>query len=152
MEQYIMIIRGLPGSGKTTFANKVKKDNEVVVEADQFHMIDDEYIYRPEMAGRAHEWCQSQVAYFLNQGKSVLVANTFITARTLVPYYEIAKEFNVDFKIKTMDTQYNNIHDVPEDVLNRMGIQWESWKNLTLESFIDYYNEFHDIEYMLGEN
>jgi len=142
MNQRIWIIRGLPGSGKSTFANAIALSNEVVVEADQFHMIDGQYVYRPELAGRAHEWCQAQVAYWLNQGKTVFISNTFLTLRTLVPYYEMSQEFNVLFEIKTLTQNYGTIHDVPEDTLIAMK---ERFEDITLESFMEYYNKFHNI-------
>jgi len=144
MKQRILIVRGLPGSGKSTFAENTRLLNDVVVEADQFHMINGEYCYHGELASDAHNWCQSQVPYFLNQGKSVFVANTFITNQSIIPYYEIAKRFEVDFEIRTCEGDFGSVHNVPQEVLDSMK---SIFQDVSTESFIKYYTESYDDTY-----
>jgi len=143
----LTIIRGLPGSGKSTFAFGIQTHNTAIVEADMFHLINDKYVYKPEMAGYAHEWCQSQVAWNLNQGNNVLVANTFITKRTIVPYFELAQEFNAGFHIITRTGDFGNIHNVPAEVIQRMAGAFETFD---IEDFIEYYEEYHSFPWAKG--
>ena len=146
MSQRLLIIRGLPGSGKSTFANNIALSNDIVVEADQFHMIDGIYQYRSERAAYAHQWCLSETAYYLNQGNSVFVANTFITARSVIPYYELAKDFDVDFEIKFMTENYGSVHDVPKDVLESMTEHMEDFDTQDIINRYQYWNEFDQCE------
>jgi len=145
MSQKLIIVRGLPGSGKSTFAFGIQLANTAVVEADMFHTIDGKYVYKPEMAGHAHEWCQAQVAWHLNLGHDVIVANTFITMRTVVPYYELAQEFGASISIKTMTGKFGSVHNVPEEVMEQMA---EKFEVFDVPKFLQYYQEFHAIERM----
>lgn len=145
----LIIIRGLPGSGKSTLAHSAEQFiGCCAVEADNFHIIDNKYVYRPERARYAHEWCQSQAAFYLNQGKNVVVSNTSLTARAMNPYYELALDFGADFEIVNCTGNYDNIHDVPQDILDSMK---EKWENFTTESYIEHYNRVYSIfEYDAG--
>jgi len=139
----LTIVRGLPGSGKSTFVRSNERFyGAKAIEADDFHMINNEYVYRQERAGYAHEWCQAQVAYYLNQGFDVVVANTFITSHAAVPYYEIAQDFDAEFEIITMTEDYGTVHNAPEKVLDNMK---EHFEKFTTEEFVAHYKEVYDI-------
>jgi predicted kinase len=140
----LTIVRGLPGSGKSTVARQLAGDsirNRVecnILEADMLHIINGEYIYKPELARYAHQFCESNAAFFLNKGGDVVVANTFIRADNIFPYYRLAKLMGADFDIIYCDGQYENVHNVPDEVLKRMKFDLETF---TLEEFVCYYND-----------
>ena len=97
-EMYMLaIIRGLPGSGKPTFARHAFK-NFNQLEADQFHMIGDVYDYKIENASYAHMLCQARCARHLKNGWDVVVANTFTTKFEILPY---VKGWQYVFKLRT---------------------------------------------------
>jgi tRNA uridine 5-carbamoylmethylation protein Kti12 len=123
----LIIIRGLPGSGKSTFAEALAKDiyNSVVVEADDFFIKDKEYRFNPTMLAQAHEWCQNTVRDYLNEGKHVIVANCFVLNEHINPYRKMAEEVSTFCFIFTMCTQYQSIHNVPEHTIARMRAMWE---------------------------
>jgi tRNA uridine 5-carbamoylmethylation protein Kti12 len=65
--RWVIVMRGLPGSGKTTFANQmVAAANEkgfraVICSADRFFIeADGVYRYRRDRLADAHEFCQDQ--------------------------------------------------------------------------------------------
>lgn len=139
----LTVVRGLPGSGKSTFIDSEERFCTTKhIEADNFHIVNNKYVYRPDRAGRAHQWCQAQVAYYLNQGANVAVANTFITKRSVVPYYELAQEFGAEFEIITLTDDFGTVHDVPEDVLNKMK---DAFEFIDTEEFIEHYDEVYNI-------
>ena len=144
MNQRIVMVRGLPGSGKSTLANNVILSDSVVVEADQFHMINGKYEYNVKLMFDAHQWCQAQVTYWLNQGKTVYVANTSITARAMCPYYEMSRSYDVGFEIHNCLEHYGDVHNVPKEVYDRMKQKWEYY---TTESFIEYYKRVYEISF-----
>lgn len=141
----LIIVRGLPGSGKTTTAKKILSDYnrelELVthVEADMFFTDNGKYEYKSHLAGYAHQFCESTAAYFLNQGFNVIVANTFITMRSVSPYYEMAEIMGAEFEIVNCHGDYENIHDVPFEVLERMT---KFKQEFTTEDFLCYYKEY----------
>lgn len=55
-----LIMRGAPGSGKSTFVKKVKdalNGAAWVFSADDNRMVDGKYVYKPEDNGKVHAWC-----------------------------------------------------------------------------------------------
>jgi uridine kinase len=60
----MIIVRGLPGSGKSTFAQEtLEKSPELVwVEADQFFTDSNGvYVFAPAKIKEAHTWCQDHI-------------------------------------------------------------------------------------------
>ena len=53
----LIIIRGLPGAGKSTLAKSLGGIN---IEADQYFMVDGEYKFDSSKIKLAHNYCQSQ--------------------------------------------------------------------------------------------
>ena len=56
----LLLIRGLPGSGKTTLAHKLAdlQTGSICVAADDFFMEDDEYKFDSAKLQEVHERCQ----------------------------------------------------------------------------------------------
>lgn len=123
----LFIIRGLPGSGKTTYANKLKSDGTVqeVVEADQF-MTDSSgnYKFDASLLQKYHQMCQMWTRYYLDKGLNVAVANTFSRKWEIIPYTRMG----YTFEIIEMQGSHKNIHGVPDAVIKQMKNRWEIWK------------------------
>ena len=122
----LFIIRGLPGSGKTTFAEKLKADGIVsdVVEADHF-MTDQNgnYKFDAKMLERCHQECQMWTKYYLDLGRDVAVANTFTRKWEILPYIKMG----YDYTIVEMTGNFPNVHGVPKNVIETMAKRWEKW-------------------------
>lgn len=129
MDNKLIIIRGLPGSGKSTKAKEIVKEIDFAVhlEADMFHMIDGTYCFMTANIGDAHKWCQSQTAFWLNRGRTVIVSNTFTTIKEMEPYFELGKKYGAFIDVVEMKGDYGNIHDVPVEVLEKMKNRWEKY-------------------------
>jgi len=115
----MILVRGLPGSGKSTIA-KTLIGFYMHVEADQFWMVDGEYKFDANRLREAHEWCQNRTRELLTAGFNPVVSNTFTTIKELRPYFEIAKEFNIVPQVITCQAQYGNVHNVPQETLDKM--------------------------------
>ena len=120
----LFLIRGLPGSGKTTFAHKI---TDHVCEADQFFAQSGEYKWDREQLPHAHNWCRKRVQHLMNFGVSTIaVANTFVTRDTMDPYIAIAKVYGYTVTEITMSGPLReSIHNVPAENIDRMNQQWE---------------------------
>lgn len=125
----LLIIRGLPGSGKSTFAKSLTSYNHV--EADMYFMMPDgTYNFRSNLVPTAHTWCQKKAADWLENGENVVVSNTFSRCWEIDPYAKMAKVLNANFTVITMEDTYVNCHNVPEKVIQDMKARWERWVNI----------------------
>lgn len=139
--QTLYLVRGLPGSGKTTFVKQhlQKIDPKIKhFEADMFFEREGKYEYNPKMIKNAHEWCLEQTKKALLEGHSVAVSNTFTQQWEMQPYTELAKNLNIELKIIKADGRFKNIHGVPNEVLDKMEKRWENVeKEKSFKDFFD---------------
>ena len=129
----LILIRGLPGSGKSTYARSI---DAIHYEADQFFLTgtNDEYKFDAKLIKVAHEWCFANTVRALRNGHDVVVSNTFTQLWELNRYLEIPRTLtDVKVKIVEMKTQYGNIHNVPEDKLAQMAERWEEISDACVE-------------------
>lgn len=119
----LTLIRGLPGSGKSTLAKKL---SAVHFEADMFFIKDHIYCYDSSLIIAAHQWCEKQTALTLQQGQAVVVSNTFTKWWQIEPYIYLAKQQNVAVKLLEATGRYQNIHAVPDAVIENMKADYDS--------------------------
>lgn len=114
----LFLIRGMPGSGKSTLAKFLAKNH---FEADQyFYSFDGNYEFDATKLFAAHMWCQNRTRDILLLGYDVAVSNTFTTNKELKPYFDIAAEIGIVPTVILCQNQFDNIHDVPQETLDRM--------------------------------
>ena len=118
----LLIIRGLPGSGKSTFARQIVKGLDYIhFESDMyFTNTKGEYVFDAEKLAIAHDWCFGEVQYFL-QYRGVIVSNTFSRKWEMQRYLDLPNPK----QIIECQGQFGNIHNVPEDAILRMISRWE---------------------------
>lgn len=130
MGKKLYIVRGIPGSGKTTFAKTL---GGVHFEADQYFMVDGEYKFDVTKLKNAHSWCQTQVInamllnYTANINNVIVVSNTFTQEWEMEPYIEMAKEWGYTVFTIIVENRHGgtNVHGVPEDKLEIMRNRFE---------------------------
>ena len=127
MNQQLVLMRGLPGAGKSTAARAWASSgaNRVHVETDMWFERDGTYMFDASKLSEAHTWCQQACKAALQQGKSVVVSNTFVKRWEMQPYLDMAKAFNIEVQVKQATGNFTNIHGVPQEVINRMRNNWE---------------------------
>ena len=125
----LVIMRGLPGSGKSTMARDIArsaiKENHqevVICSTDSFFVNDDgEYVFDPTKLGQHHSANQHKVkSYMLLGAEVIIVDNTNTTHREMKPYKELAllRGYDVhevfigkEFLFQGMDTDHNKFRD-----------------------------------------
>ena len=114
----LLLIRGLPGSGKSTLAKQMH--GYVHIETDMFFTEDGKYEFDRYRIREAHEWCQRQVYTKLELGHNVVVSNTFTELWEMSPYFEMAERLEVNINVILCQGAFQNVHNVPVDVYQRM--------------------------------
>jgi predicted kinase len=122
-----LIVRGVSGSGKSTLAKAVMAEDAAFkqFEADMYFIKDGEYRFDGTRLGAAHGWCQNNVEKVLSGGGKVIVSNTFTTHREVKPYVELCKDLGKKYMIVKCVGKFKNVHNVPEEALNRMRDRWQ---------------------------
>lgn len=119
----LLLIRGIPGTGKTTLAKTIKDTNGIPyfhVEADMyFTQKDGSYQYDRSKINEAHTWCQKKAAEALEKGLNVVVSNTFCQDWEIEPYILMAKVLGIPYEIISLKKEYGSIHNLPKDVMQR---------------------------------
>jgi predicted kinase len=121
--QTLHLIRGISGSGKTTYAESLQVK---VVEADQFFINQHgQYSYDRKQIKLSHQWCHLETRRLLMAGYDVAVANTFVKKWEMEFYFDLAKELNISVQIKICEGRYQNKHGVPAESIKRMIDKFE---------------------------
>lgn len=128
MNNELVVIRGAPGSGKSTYAKKFIDLGYSHYEADMYFVDEkDNYNFDKTKLYLAHRWCQEKVCQTLQRGENVVVSNTSTTLKEVQTYIDIAKYCNVPVRVIRMTGDYGNIHGVPEETLKKMKERFQDY-------------------------
>lgn len=121
----LYLIRGVPGSGKSSLAQKMYDCKMVgfYVEADDFFINDDGvYQFDPKKLNLAHNECQAATKFHLEDGLDVAVSNTSTTEAEVETYRKIAEDCNARFVSIVVESRHDgkNIHGVPPEKVEQM--------------------------------
>ena len=124
----LVLVRGLPGSGKSTLAKAMSQaEGWHHIEADMF-FVDQKgnYVFDKSKIRYAHEWCQMRCRILLEHGQTnIVVSNTFCEEWEVTPYRQIALRHRACLSIITLAGDYGNIHNVPDESIERMKARFD---------------------------
>lgn len=120
----LIIVRGLPGSGKSTFARTFSYNH---YEADMyFYDEKGNYNYCKSKLVEAHNKCFDDVVDSLTiYGQSAVVSNTFTQLEFIKRYTKYVSAFGIPITIHEMLGNYGNIHNVPESDIAKLKRNWQ---------------------------
>ena len=123
-----LLIRGLPGSSKSTVARKLAAKYGVKhVENDAYLMHGDKYVWTPEAAKDAAKRCFEDAMSALRSRKDTIVSNVFVTRKSIDRYVRAAKQLGCEVQVWRMTNDFGNVHDVPANVLASMKAGFQDY-------------------------
>jgi predicted kinase len=136
MEKVLYIVRGIPGSGKSTFAKMLVGEDFLVCEADKYFIDKEtgEYNFDSTKIKEAHKFCQDTVETYMKDSlandqfyREIAVSNTFTQEWEMRPYFELAKNYGYKVFSVVVENRHGgtNQHGVPEEVLTKMCERFE---------------------------
>jgi len=109
MEKSLIVLRGLPGSGKSTVA---KLFNAPICCADDYVYVNGEYMWTPQRAARAHILCQAKCESLMKKNESIIViANTNVKARDSRAYTILAEQFGYTVFSLVVENRHGGTND-----------------------------------------
>jgi predicted kinase len=126
-----IIMRGLPGAGKSRWISKVVGGRPAVVSADDYFMQGDEYRFDPKKLGDAHRQCMQFFLDAIEEDEEiVIVDNTNTQLWELSPYKAVAEARG--YRVEVVEVHASpetcasrNTHGVPLASCQAMASRWE---------------------------
>lgn len=124
----LILLRGLPGSGKSTLGKTILRcvscDVPDVISADDY-FVDEKgnYNFDSSKLKEAHSDCQIRCANKMkNEFSRVVVANTFTQKWEMDIYFEMAERYNYMVHSVIVENRHGskNIHNVPDKKIEEM--------------------------------
>lgn len=125
MDKSVIILRGCPGSGKSTVAELLVFGitTSAICTADDYFMVDGEYKFDSTKLGEAHSACKSKCEKAMTLGvERIVVANTNTTEKEITPYQILAEQYGYMVFTLIIENRHGgkNEHGVPDESIDRM--------------------------------
>lgn len=149
-ENYVVLMRGLPGSGKSTAAKEIWKATFIrswLVSADDYFTDPATGVYTWRPGGENHRYCLRAFTGLLRDvgPQVVIVDNTNTTKDEMLPYVRIGEAYGykplvVNLEVDTETSVKRNVHNVPVATIERMAHRLKTehlpkeWRQVALET------------------
>ena len=121
-----VIVRGLPSSGKSTWAGRLAAGQGFLhLEADQHFVVNGLYRFDPARVADAHAVVARDALAAMQAGRRVVVANTHVRLWEMASIIGAAQLADKSLCFVECVGAWGNIHAVPEEAIARMKTRWE---------------------------
>lgn len=126
----LILLRGLPGSGKTTLANILSEEKKYPCFSVDDYFKDDNgnYHFKFDENHLAYKDCERRTEQAMQAAhEKIFIHNTFTLAWETEPYFKLASRYNYQLFIVTVENYHNgkNTHAVSEEQLLKMAEKYK---------------------------
>lgn len=127
----LILLRGLPGCGKSTLAGILSENGEYPVYSidDYFTNVETcEYKFEFQKNHLAYKQCEEKTESAMKDKiKKIFVDNTFTTQWEMEPYFKLASKYKYQMFVITVENRHKgkNIHQLPIEQLVKMASKFK---------------------------
>ena len=115
-----MIVRGFPGSGKSTYVMR-EYTGLMFFETDMFNIVDGQYVWSVDRSREAIRLISEFTTSIFNSPNrpDFALCGVFGTFKNIIKHICNAKDHGYEIYIKTLKTQFECVHNVPKEAIQR---------------------------------
>lgn len=126
----LILLRGLPGSGKTTLAKELSENGKYPVFSVDDYFTDEQGNYKFEFEKNhlAYKQCENNTRLSMQDNISkIFIDNVFSLEWEMEPYFKLVSEFNYKIFVVTVENRHGgkNIHGVNDEQLKKMAEKYK---------------------------
>ncbi len=125
----LILLRGLPGSGKTSLAKILSASDIPVYSVDDYFISSDgSYHFEFDKNHLAYSTCIDNTRNAMIQRvQKIIIDNTFTLEWEMEPYFKLASEFQYFIFVVTVENRNgnSNVHDVSMEQLQKMAEKYK---------------------------
>lgn len=131
MDTALIILRGLPGSGKSSLAALLSEEGKYPVFSIDNYFTDHEtgeYKFDPYQNHLAYKQCEMRTEDSMKNGaRKIFVDNTFTIEWEMEPYFKLASRYNYAVFVVTVENRHGNtnIHNISTEQLEKMATKYK---------------------------
>ena len=125
----LLLLRGLPGAGKSSLATVLAQNTWPVFSVDDYFTDPNTgaYTFHFEKNHLSYKDCEANTAKAMAAGTAlVIVANTFTMAWELEPYLALAQQYGYRLHVATVEKYHrgSNAHGVTDEQIEKMAAKY----------------------------
>ncbi len=130
MQKSLIVLRGLPGSGKTRLANLLSENKKYPVFSIDDYFTDEKgkYHFKFDENHLAYKLCEENTRKAMIENiEKIFIHNTFTIDWELETYFKLAKEFDYQIHVLTVENYHGtkNVHSIPDEQIQKMAEKYK---------------------------
>jgi predicted kinase len=126
----LIILRGLPGAGKTTLAKVLAGAKWPVFSIDSYFTdpATGKYEFKFDENHLAYKQCENKTREAMKNGvEKIFIDNAFTLEWEIDPYFKLASEYGYTVHVTTVENRHGgkNSHNISEDQLKKMAEKYK---------------------------